>query len=204
MSVATSPAAAAAAAPTTTTPAAGTDLTITRLIRSFIAVAIIGWGTSMLLTAIHLWVLPLPADAVLRGPMLVITSPWAYVGPVPLATIGAVYYLVMIGAGAVWLHTRSLLLERLLLPVTAGGVLASAGFVYLQLVPIGAICPFCMVSAVATTLLFAIELTVKLRGGVAASPPVRAERLWPVTFGATMAMTMLVLWALPMLPLPGR
>lgn len=185
-------------------PTAGDDRLVNRLIRTFIGIAVVGWGASMLLTAIHFWVLPLPAGAEPQGAMQVITSQWAYVGPIPLATIGAVYYIAMIAAGATWLTTKNEWLERLLLPVTAGGVAASAGFVYLQLVPIGAICPFCMVSAVATTLLFAIELTVKLRGGVAASPPVRAERLWPVTFGATMAMTMLVLWALPMLPLPGR
>ena len=182
----------------------GQDRLVNRLIRSFIGIAVVGWGASMLLTAIHFWVLPLPAGAEPQGAMQVITSQWAYVGPIPLATIGAVYYLTMIATGATWLHTKDARIERLLLPLTAMGVLASAGFVYLQLVPIGAICPFCMVSATATTLLLLIEIVVRRRGGSAVAPEVPAVRVWPATFVATMAMTMLVLWAIPQLPLPGN
>lgn len=189
---------------TAAAPPAGDDRTVNRLIRTFIAVAVIGWGASLLLTAIHFWVLPLPAGVEPQGAIAVITSQWAYVGPIPLATIGAVYYIAMIATGAVWLHTKDRRIERLLLPVTVGGFLASVGFVYLQLVPIGAICPFCMVSATATTLLLALEILVRHRGGAAAAPQVPAVRVWPATFLATMIMTLLVVWALPMLPLPGN
>ena len=185
-------------------PSTGEDRLVNRLIRTFIGIAVVGWGASMLLTAIHFWVLPLPAGAEPQGAMQVITSPWAYVGPIPLATIGAVYYIAMIAAGTTWLTTKNEWLERLLLPVTFGGVAASAVFVYLQLVPIGAICPFCMVSATATTLLFAIEVIVRRRGGAAAAPVVPAVRVWPAAFVATMGMTMLVLWSIPQLPLPGN
>jgi len=196
-----------AAATAGTTAAVGTtgdDRIINRLIRTFIGVAVVGWGASMLLTAIHFWVLPLPAGAEPQGAIQVITSQWAYVGPIPLATIGALYYVVMVVAGASWLHTKDARLERALLPLTSLGVLASAGFVYLQLVPIGAICPFCMVSAAATTTLLLIEVIVRTRGGAAAAPVVPAVRVWPATFVATMAMTMLVLWGIPQLPLPGN
>ncbi|MFP4310948.1 MAG: vitamin K epoxide reductase family protein [Nitriliruptoraceae bacterium] len=174
------------------------------LIRTFIAVAIVGWATSLLLTAIHFWVLPLPEGAQPEGAIKVITSPWAYVGPLPLATIGALYYLTMILAGASWLHTKDARLEKLLLPFTSLGVLSSAYFVYLQLVPIGAICPFCMVSATATTTLLILEIVIRRRGGAAAAPAVPATRVWPVTFVATMLTTLAVLWALPQLPLPGN
>ncbi|TVR18205.1 MAG: vitamin K epoxide reductase family protein [Nitriliruptor sp.] len=184
--------------------ATGDDRVINRLIRTFIGVAVAGWGASMLLTAIHFWVLPLPAGAEPQGAIQVITSQWAYVGPIPLATIGALYYIVMIAAGATWLHTKDARLERALLPLTSLGVLASAGFVYLQFVPIGAICPFCMVSAAATTTLLLLEVVVRRRGGAAAAPVVPAVRVWPAAFVATMAVTMLVLWAIPQLPLPGN
>ena len=183
---------------------AGDDRTINVLIRTFIGVAVVGWGASMLLTAIHFLVLPLPAGAQPQGAIEVITSPWAYVGPIPLATIGAAYYIMMIAAGATWLHTKDARLERALLPLTSLGVLSSAGFVYLQLVPIGAICPFCMMSAAATTTLLILEIVVRKRGGASAAPRVEAVRVWPVTFFATMAMTLLVLWGLPQLPLPGN
>ena len=44
--------------------------------------------------------------------------------------------------------------------MTASGVLFSAYFVYLQVSIIGEICPFCMVSASATVILFGLELAI--------------------------------------------
>lgn len=174
-----------------------------RLIIGFIFVAMLGWVASAILTAIHFWTIPLiPDGAMLRGPMLVITSDWAYIGPVPLATIGAVYYIGVIALGAVWLSTKNPAIERLLLPVTAVGFVASLGFVYLQIGVIGAICPFCMVSAAATTILLGIELYIKFRGGAAQQPSVEASKVWPSVFAVTMLLTIFAMWSLTILPLP--
>ncbi len=174
-----------------------------RLIIGFIAVAMIGWTVSAMLTAIHFWAIPLiPADANLPGGWQVITSQWAYVGPIPLATVGAVYYIAMIALGAFWLSTKSEQVEKLLLPVTALGFLASVGFVYLQLGVIGAVCPFCMASAAATTILLGIELVVKFRGGAASMPSISATKVWPTVFATTMLLTIFAMWSLTVLPLP--
>ncbi len=174
-----------------------------RLIIGFIVVAMFGWVASVILTAIHFWAIPLiPDGATLRGPMLVITSQWAYIGPLPLATIGAVYYIGMIALGALWLSTKNPVIEKILLPVTVIGFLASLGFVYLQLGVIGAICPFCMMSAGATTILLGIELYVKFRGGASQLPSVDAAKVWPTVFAATMLLTILAMWSLTVLPLP--
>lgn len=174
-----------------------------KAIITFIGVAILGWVASIILTAIHFWVIPLiPEGALLRGPMLVIMSKWAYIGPVPLATIGAIYYMIMIGMGAMWLSTKSEKIERLLLPITAVGFVASLGFVYLQIGVIGAICPFCMMSAAATTILLGIELGVKYNGGAALSPAMASERVWPAVFALTALFTILAMWTLTILPLP--
>lgn len=189
---------------TSAAPVRRDDRVVTALLRTFVGVAVLGWAASFLLTAIHFWVLPIPAGVEAQGPIAVITSPWAYVGPFPLALIGAVYYIAMIAAGATLLHARVAWLERTLLPITGIGVLASAGFVYLQLGPIGAICPFCMVSAAATTTLFVLELIARRRGGVAVAASVPAARVWPITFVVTMAATIAVVWFLPQLPLPGN
>ncbi|TVR15033.1 MAG: vitamin K epoxide reductase family protein [Balneolaceae bacterium] len=174
-----------------------------RLLTAFIFTAMLGWVASIILTAIHFWVIPIiPSGAELRGPMLVITSSWAYVGPVPLAAIGAVYYIVMIAMGSVWLTTKNELIERILLPVTAFGFVASMGFVYLQFFVIGAICPFCMVSAAATTILLVIELIVKYNGGVALTPSLQPQRVWATVFVTTALLTMFAMWSLTVLPLP--
>ncbi|MDG5765876.1 vitamin K epoxide reductase family protein [Balneolales bacterium ANBcel1] len=175
-----------------------------KFIIGFIVVAMLGWVASVILTAVHFWAIPLiPAGADLPGSMQVITSQWAYVGPIPLATIGAIYYIAMIALGAFWLSTKNEQVERWLLPVTALGFLASLGFVYLQLGVIGAICPFCMMSAAATTILLGIELFVKYRGGAASTPSVSPSKVWPTVFAATMLLTIFAMWTLTVLPLPG-
>ena len=176
-----------------------------KLIISFIGVAMLGWVASIILTAVHFWAIPLiPADANLPGSMQVITSKWAYIGPIPLATVGAVYYIMMIAPGALWLSTKNQTLERMLLPITAVGFVASLGFVYLQLGVIGAVCPFCMMSAAATTTLLGIELYVKFRGGSSTSTSIDASKVWPAVFATAMALTIFAMWTLTILPLPGK
>ncbi|MCH8558731.1 MAG: vitamin K epoxide reductase family protein [Balneolia bacterium] len=174
-----------------------------KLIVGFIITAMFGWVASVILTAIHFWTIPIiPPMAELRGPMLVITSDWAYIGSIPLALIGAIYYIFMIAMGTIWLTSKNQLIERALLPITAFGFVASMGFVYLQLFVIGAICPFCMVSAGATTILLIIELIVKYRGGAALAPMFSTERTWATVFVSTAFLTIFAMWSLTILPLP--
>lgn len=174
-----------------------------KLLIGFIFTAMLGWVASIILTAIHFWVIPIiPAMAELRGPMLVITSDWAYLGAIPLALIGAVYYIVMIALGSVWLTTKNQMVERILLPITAIGFFASMGFVYLQLFVIGAICPFCMMSAAATTILLIIELVVKYKGGAAMTPVMSSDKVWATVFVGMALFTLFAMWSLTILPLP--
>ncbi len=189
---------------TPTPPQTETRPLANRLIATFFGVAVLGWGASAILTAIHFWVLPIPEGIDPQGPIAVLMSPWAYVGPIPLALIGAVYYIGMMAAAALWLYTKSPLLEKLLLPVTASGVAFSAYFVYLQLVPIGEICPFCMVSAAATTTLFLLEVAVKRVGGAVTAPPVNPAIAWPVMVAAPLLMALAAMFSLTVLPLPGQ
>lgn len=187
---------------TPSTPAATTTPLANRLIWFFFGIAVLGWTASAILSAVHFWVLPIPEGVPTRGPMAVMMSPWAYIGPIPLATIGAIYYIAMMAVAAMWLLTKSPLIERLLLPVTALGVIFSAYFVYLQLVVIGEICPFCMVSAAATTLLFAIELTVKKIGGAVTAPAVNPAIAAPIMVSIPLVMALLAMFSLTVLPLP--
>ncbi len=124
----------------------------------FTIVALFGWAVSTFLSGIHFWGLPLPSGAEPEGSILVLTSEWAYIFGIPLALLGAFYYLSVILASAAWFQTRHPLILKALTPITASGVVFSAFFVYLQLVPIGEICPFCMMSAASTVILFTLEL----------------------------------------------
>jgi len=176
---------------------------VNRLIGAFLAVAVVGWGASIFLTAVHFWALPLPSGIEPSGSMAVITSQWAYIGPIPLALLGAGYYLTMLVMGGLWLETKDERLETLIIPITVGGLFASAYFVYLQLGVIGAICPFCMISAAATTTLFGLELGVKYLGGGAAAAAVSSHRIWPPVFVATLAITVLAMYGMTLAPIPG-
>ena len=178
----------------------------------FTIIAVIGWLVSSLLTAIHIFAIPaIPADAPVQGSIEVITSPWAYVGPIPLATLGAFYYLSAIGLALWWFDTRHPLIIKILTPVTATGVVASGYFVWLQLVPIGAICPFCMMSAGATVILFGLELVI-LRGSSGPSlsgmfgdfQPVLGQTNLPMVLIPLLlgAVTLVGMFLIPLLPLP--
>ncbi|TYL37412.1 vitamin K epoxide reductase [Natronococcus pandeyae] len=134
---------------------------VTELFGVFTLVAVLGWLVTVILTAIHLFAIPaIPSDAPVQGSIEVITSQWAYVLGIPLATLGGFYYLTTIGLALWWFDTRHPLIIKILTPITASGVAFSAYFVYLQLGVIGEICPFCMVSAAATVILFALELVI--------------------------------------------
>ncbi|WP_049889509.1 vitamin K epoxide reductase family protein [Natronolimnohabitans innermongolicus] len=134
---------------------------VSTLFGVFALVTILGWLVTVALTAIHLFAIPaIPADAPVQGSIEVITSPWAYVLGIPLATLGGFYYLTTLGLTLWWFDTRHPLLIKILTPITASGVVFSSYFVYLQLGVIGEICPFCMMSAAATVILFALELMI--------------------------------------------
>lgn len=179
----------------------------------FTAVALFGWTVSTFLTGIHFWALPLPAGVEAAGSMRVITSEWAYLGAVPLALIGAVYYLAVVLAAGLWFQTRHPLILKLLTPVTGIGVLASAVFVYLQLGPIGAICPFCMMSAGATVALFAIELAMLRGSDLPAMRTLVADAryklgatsfAWPVILLAIALLAVLSFYGVTLAPIPGN
>ncbi|MES3160454.1 MAG: vitamin K epoxide reductase family protein [Halorubrum sp.] len=182
------------------------------LLGAFTSVAVVGWLVSTMLTAIHLFALPaIPADAPVQGSIEVITSQWAYVLGVPLATLGAFYYLATIAMGLWWFDTRHPLIIKILTPITASGVAFSAYFVYLQLGVIGEICPFCMVSAAATVILFGLELAA-LRASDTPGLSAMSGDLGGVLGGTNLAVvvfpfliglaTVVGLFVVPMLPLP--
>ncbi len=186
--------------------------TVSALFAAFTTVAIVGWLVTVVLTAIHLFALPaIPADAPVQGSIRVITSQWAYVFGVPLATLGGFYYLTTIGLALWWFDTRHPLIIKILTPITASGVAFSAYFVYLQLGVIGEICPFCMVSAAATVVLLGLEgailsksTTPSLSSMIGDLGQVVGKMNLPVVFFPILIglVTLLGLFVVTLLPLP--
>ncbi len=172
-------------------------------------VAFIGWLDTALLTGIHLAILPLPESVEVAGTSwAVITSEWSYLLGVPTAMYGSAYYLFVLTLAIGWLTFRLPQIERLLLPVTTVGLLMSAGFVYLQLFVIEAICPFCMISAGTTTVLFVLGAAVYRRsesdslGELGTTGLDVRTVLWPVAMLAMGLSLLVVLHLVTILPLP--
>lgn len=183
------------------------------LFGAFAAVAVFGWVVSTFLSGIHFWAIPqIPPGAELSGSLQVVTSSWAYVFGVPLATLGAAYYLTTTVLTVWWFDTRHPLIVKLLTPITATGVLASSYFVYLQLVPIGEICPFCMLSASASVVLFALELSILRTSDMPSTSAMlgdlgelrrRTAFRWLVLVAAMGALTVAAFYGATLAPVPG-
>lgn len=185
---------------------------VTSIMGVFLVVAIFGWVVSAFLSGIHFWGIPqIPPGAEVSGSLEVITSQWAYVFGIPLATLGGLYYITTIGMAVWWFDTKHPLILKVLTPMTATGVIASAYFVWLQLVPIGEICPFCMMSAGATVVLFGLELTALRMSSLPSLSMLTRDFgslwqsttfMWPLIVFAIGVLTLLAFFGATLAPVP--
>jgi len=115
-------------------------------------------------------------------------SPYAKLGGIPIALLGLLMYLVLLGLGVVrWrLVHQTELLTSANTSIALAGTLFSGYLTYLELFVIHAICQWCVASAVIVTLLLLVEgwgLRQLLRGEtsalVSAPAPPRQRRQQP-------------------------
>lgn len=129
--------------------------TILRLLTAITGVSFIGFVDSAYLLADHYFKLPLPCS-ITHGCETVLTSPYAMVGPIPLAFFGVLYYLVVMFF-ALYIYTEASVSRTQILALfalTLVGFLMSIIFMSIQTFIIGAICMYCALSAVCTLVLF--------------------------------------------------
>jgi len=89
------------------------------------------------------------------------TSPYAYIGPIPLSGIGAVGYFVLLVLAFLGLQPRFARSKAVSLMLLAGslfGVAVSAYLTYLEAFVIHAWCQWCVGSAVIITVIFILLL----------------------------------------------
>lgn len=130
-----------------------------------IALAFIGLLDATYLTVNHLTG-SVPPCAVTEGCANVLTSDFAMVGPVPLAMLGGVYYLLLLGALVAFLDSGSRRPLQYASVLAAGGLGMSLWLVGVQVFELNAYCIYCLLSAVVCLLLLP-TLLLTLR---AASP----------------------------------
>ncbi|QQS38403.1 vitamin K epoxide reductase family protein [Candidatus Woesebacteria bacterium] len=115
-------------------------------------IALIGLVDAGYLTYEH-YINPL-GGCTLGGCQEVTTSKYSVIfGIIPLSLTGMLYYgLVLVLSVLSWLLEKERLL-KIVSYFTFVGLLASIYFVYLQLIVLKSICPYCMLSACTSTLL---------------------------------------------------
>lgn len=100
--------------------------------------------------------------AVLKGCEEVTASQYAVISGVPMALLGAIYYLSILLLTAVYLDTRHRYILQVVRSLTSLGFLVSLILVYLQVFVIHALCFYCLLSALTSMALFAFAVISRL------------------------------------------
>ena len=94
---------------------------------------------------------------------IVLQSIYSKVLGIPLAYVGLFYYTTIILI-LIWLHrVRNIRLWHLLQGIIAFGFITSLRLVYLQLFVLYTICPYCMVSATMSTIMFGVVVWYRFK-----------------------------------------
>ncbi|MFO8030818.1 MAG: vitamin K epoxide reductase family protein [Cyclonatronaceae bacterium] len=124
---------------------------------AFLVTAFVGFADAVYLTASH-YIGALPTCTIIAGCDEVALSAYSTIGPVPVALFGVIFYIIMLVASVVWLDMRTDHIWRYLPLLTVPAFLFSMWLVYLMFFVIDAICVYCLVSALTTTLLMLFSL----------------------------------------------
>lgn len=125
---------------------------------AFLIVSFLGFLDASYLTMNHYAHVALPCT-ITNGCETVTKSQYSLAFGVPVALLGALYYLAIFFGAVTYRETKNAKLLRGMAYFTIAGLGASAWFVFAQLVLIKAICQYCMLSAITSTTLFAIGMT---------------------------------------------
>lgn len=124
-----------------------------KLLLAGCVVAFLGFVDALYLTVHHYIDIPLPCT-ILNGCDVVTTSAYSTIGPIPIASIGAAYYMVVFFGLLLFKETGNALFFRASGALVALAFAVSAWLVYLQGFVLHSWCQYCIVSAIFTTLLF--------------------------------------------------
>ncbi len=125
------------------------------IIVSLVALAAIGFADATYLTVEHFRNVIPPCTT--TGCATVLTSDFATIFGVPVALIGAIYYLILLVLLIAFLDIKHERFLRTAMFMTTIGFVMSIYFVSLQAFVIHSYCQYCLVSAAISTTLFAIS-----------------------------------------------
>lgn len=130
---------------------------IKKLNLAFMAVSFSGFMDALYLSIQRFRGVPIICT-ILEGCNKVATSTYAKIFDIPVAYMGVAYYFLIFLLALWFVTSKNRNTIFLISAFTAFGFVFSAWFVYLQLFVIKAICFYCMISALTSTLLFILGL----------------------------------------------
>ncbi len=98
--------------------------------------------------------------SITKGCDSVTTSAYSEIFGVPLALLGLLYYFTVLFLSLLHYDTKNRQVLKLIPPLVTLGFLFSLWLVYLQIFVIEAICQYCMLSALTSTILFILGIFV--------------------------------------------
>lgn len=128
-----------------------------KLLFSFIAVGFAGFLDAAYLTLEHYTQSSVPCF-IFQGCEQVTTSKYAVIGGVPVALLGALYYLAILAAAVLFLDTKNRRVLYVLGYLPILGLAAAAYFMSVQIFILKAICIYCLISAISSTVIFILGL----------------------------------------------
>lgn len=131
-----------------------------KLVVLLLVLALVGFIDSAYLTAEHYLGFGLTCSIV-KGCEQVTTSQYSQYFGIPVALFGALYYFVLFLMLVVYKDNKQAGTWNYLKILVSLGFLMTLWLVYLQFFVISAICLYCMVSALTTTLLFVLVHSAK-------------------------------------------
>ncbi|MEK7673126.1 MAG: vitamin K epoxide reductase family protein [Patescibacteria group bacterium] len=129
------------------------------LIWSLVIIAFLGFLDATYLTVAHYTGMNLKCS-IFDGCGIVTVSKYSAIFGIPVALLGTLYYFTVLLLTLLYFDTKKTELLKLLGAITIAGFVASIYFVYLQFFVIKALCQYCMLSALTSTILFVLGLFV--------------------------------------------
>ena len=130
-------------------------LTSRNLSLTLLALSFIGFADASFLTIKHYTGGSIPCS-LLDGCDTVTRSAYSTIGPVPVALLGALFYLTVFVLTLLYLQQPNQKLIKIIWLLAIFAFLASLGFIYLQAFVINAWCLYCLGSALTSTLILVV------------------------------------------------
>ena len=120
-----------------------------------LALSVIGFADASYLSVKHFQGVA-PTCVLFSGCDVVTTSEYATIGPVPIAVLGALFYLTILILSVTYLDRKSERAIQLVALISIPGFLFTLWLLYLQLFVVNALCFYCVASGISSALIFVL------------------------------------------------